>query len=56
MQENTTKQESSAPKCGCGRSPIGHCIGWHKLTEDEFRQKLAEWDSNIIPTKNDLVD
>ena len=30
--------------CGCGRSPTGFCIGWHKLPEDEFRQKLAEWE------------
>ena len=28
--------------CGCGRSPTGDCIGWHALTEDEYRVKLAE--------------
>ena len=26
--------------CGCGRSPTGKCIGWHKLTEEEFQKKL----------------
>lgn len=26
-------------KCGCGRSPTGKCIGWHGLTEVEFRHK-----------------
>ena len=31
-------------KCGCGRSPSGKCIGWHGLTEDDFRQKLAEYE------------
>lgn len=28
--------------CGCGRSPTGNCIGWHGLSEDEYRIKLAE--------------
>ena len=22
--------------CGCGRSPTGKCIGWHKLSEEEY--------------------
>lgn len=26
--------------CGCGRSPTGDCIGWHKLTEAEYQEKL----------------
>ena len=29
--------------CGCGRSPTGDCIGWHGLTEEQFRVKLAEY-------------
>lgn len=29
--------------CGCGRSPTGNCIGWHGLSEDEYRQKLEEY-------------
>lgn len=29
--------------CGCGRSPTGDCIGWHRLTESEFQAKLAEY-------------
>jgi hypothetical protein len=28
--------------CGCGRSPTGNCCGWHALTEEEYRVKLAE--------------
>ena len=27
-------------KCGCGRSPTGKCIGWHSLSEGEFKKKL----------------
>lgn len=30
--------------CGCGRSPTGKCIGWHNLTEQQYQQKLAEYD------------
>jgi hypothetical protein len=30
-------------RCGCGRSPTGRCIGWHGLTEDEYRTKLKEY-------------
>ena len=29
--------------CGCGRSPTGKCVGWHKLTEEEYKQKLREY-------------
>lgn len=30
-------------KCGCGRSPTGLCIGWHSLSEDEYKRSLEEW-------------
>jgi hypothetical protein len=29
--------------CGCGRSPTGQCCGWHNLTEEQYQQKLAEY-------------
>ena len=29
--------------CGCGRSPTGKCIGWHNLSEDEFKKKLETY-------------
>ena len=28
-------------KCGCGCSPTSNCIGWHKLTAEEYEAKLA---------------
>ncbi|MEE2698821.1 MAG: hypothetical protein VX923_03905 [Pseudomonadota bacterium] len=34
------------PKCGCGRSPNGYCVGWHELTEEEFQKKLAIYKKN----------
>ena len=34
---------SEPRKCGCGRSPTGNCIGWHKLTAEEYEAKLAAY-------------
>ena len=34
---------SEPRKCGCGRSPTGNCIGWHKLTAEEYVAKLAAY-------------
>ena len=32
--------------CGCGRSPNGKCLGWHDLSEDEYLEKLKEYEKN----------
>ena len=32
--------------CGCGRSPTGECIGWHNLTNEEFKIRLHEWNNS----------
>ncbi len=29
--------------CGCGRSPSGKCIGWHKLSEAEYQKRLETY-------------
>ena len=31
--------------CGCGRSPTGKCVGWHTLTEEEYLEKKAAWET-----------
>ena len=37
----------SEPKdCGCGRSPTGKCIDWHGLSEEEYLEKLKEYEEN----------
>ena len=36
---------SEAPKCGCGRSPTGNCIGWHALSEEDFQAKKAVYEA-----------
>ena len=41
VMEKTLLREDG-PKCGCGRSPTGYCIGWHGLTEEEWKAKLVE--------------
>ena len=25
-------------KCTCNRSPNGQCIGWHRLTQEQYEQ------------------
>ena len=30
-------------ECGCGRSPTGQCVGWHGLSEEEYQEKLREY-------------
>jgi hypothetical protein len=32
--------------CGCGRSPTGDCIGWHSLSEEDFQNKLSEYNTS----------
>ena len=31
--------------CGCGRSPTGKGIGWHNLTEEEYKKKLSDYEN-----------
>lgn len=42
------KPNDKIGSCGCGRSPTGDCCGWHGLTEDQFRVKLAEWENKNL--------
>jgi hypothetical protein len=30
--------------CGCGRSPTGKCIGWHALTEEDYKIEKDEYE------------
>ena len=30
-------------ECKCGRSPTGKCIGWHGLSDEEYKKKLKEY-------------
>ena len=32
--------------CGCGRSPNGKCLGWHDLSEEEYLEKLKEYETS----------
>ncbi len=29
--------------CSCGRSPIGKCVGWHKLSDKRYIETLAKY-------------
>ncbi len=30
--------------CTCGRSPTGKCVGWHKLSEEDYQNKKIAWE------------
>jgi len=48
MQVRVQEDEKKIGQCGCGRSPTGKCIGWHALSEDEFREKLAQYEDKQV--------
>ena len=35
-------------KCTCGRSPTGNCVGWHKLSEEDYKKKKEHLDLSLI--------
>ena len=39
-----TKLATQKSNCGCKRSPTGICIGWHSLTEEEYKEKKKKYD------------
>ena len=34
----TSPPANEPPKCGCGRSPTGYCVGLHKLTPEAWAE------------------
>ena len=45
MQVRVPEEGKKIGSCGCGRSPTGDCCGWHALSEEQYREKLAEYDA-----------
>jgi|TARA_B100001105_G_scaffold166514_1_gene133962 hypothetical protein len=39
------KEESKSKEfgCPCGRSPIGKCVGWHRLSDPGYVDMFAKW-------------
>ena len=42
-KKDNTMSEQKKGTCGCGRSPTGNCCGWHALTEEQYQQRLQEY-------------
>ena len=40
--------------CGCGRSPTGDCCGWHALSEDQYREKLAQYEIKNVAVQQEI--
>jgi hypothetical protein len=56
MQVRVKENANKFGSCGCGRSPTGKCIGWHGLPEEEFRQRLAEYEDRQLKEALDQGD
>lgn len=54
MQVKVKENPDEVGGCGCGRSPDGKCIGWHGLSEDDYRQKLAEYEDAELKKYKDM--
>ena len=39
------KSMNTKNECGCGRSPTGFCMGWHSLSEADYKIKLEEYEN-----------
>ena len=37
--------------CGCDRSPTGKCVVWHKLSDEQYREKLAAYEAKQAAKK-----
>jgi hypothetical protein len=55
MQVRVKENAEEIGRCGCGRSPTGKCIGWHGLTEEQFKDALEKYMTNQQDTKGDPV-
>ncbi len=52
MQVKVKEQIEEIGSCGCGRSPIGKCIGWHGLTEEDYQNALAKYEEKLFEEEN----
>jgi hypothetical protein len=37
------KTNEKSKGCSCGRSPIGRCVGWHKLNDKKWIETIAKY-------------
>ncbi len=42
MQIKVEEKPENFAKCGCGRSVTGKCVGWHALSEEDWKMELAK--------------
>ena len=41
--------------CQCGRSPNGKCLGWHKLTEEQYKARLFLYREKVKNVQRNFV-
>jgi hypothetical protein len=48
MQIRVKENSEEFGSCGCGRSPIGKCIGWHGLSEEAFQDRKEKYETGQV--------
>lgn len=48
MQVRVKENPEEFGTCGCGRSPTGHCNGWHSLTEEQYQAELTAYEESLF--------
>lgn len=56
MQVKPEQIQEGGSACGCGRSPTGRCIGWHGLTEEQYWDRLKQYNEGQMSTRVIGVD
>lgn len=55
MQVRVDQIKEGGVPCGCGRSPNGKCIGWHGLSEEQYKEALEKYMTNQEDANGDPV-
>jgi len=53
MQIRADQIKGGGGSCGCGRSPTGQCIGWHGLTEEQYWDRLKEYNDQALDSSGE---
>ena len=48
MQVRVKENPKEFGSCGCGRSPVGKCVGWHGLSEEAYQDRKEKYETGRV--------
>jgi len=48
MQARVQEDPAKFGSCGCGRSPVGKCVGWHGLSEEAYLDRKEKYKTGKV--------